>query len=221
MTRIKTGEYELTNFARSLLANDSKLDKSASWWAIHLAICFSDRNEPYNQFFSVLDNFSKDWIRLEDLVNKISLAIEDAAKASLVSNLEGVRKMFVDDRPLAEMGLIETRKNREQGISIRLGSPKLTDEIILHALAMVRFNRYKSTPTVDVSELVKSGLAHFLCCSQSDLSGHFKRMKQSGKWFDYFDYTSTANLNSVVFKEFCVPEKTLLLLLQEGGDTWL
>lgn len=128
ISQIRAGEYELTNFARALLSNDAKLEKSASWWAIHLSICLSDRSEPYNQFFLHLDNFSNDWVKKEDLETKIDLVIEDAAKASLVSNLEGVRKMFENNNPLAEIGLIETRKNREQGISIRLGSPKLTDE---------------------------------------------------------------------------------------------
>lgn len=221
INRIRTGEYELTNFARSLLANDAKLNKSASWWAIHLAICFSDRSEPYNQFFLNLDYLSKDWMGLDELENKIDLAIEDAAKGSLVSNLEGVRKMFENNHPLAEIGLIETRKNRESGISIRLGSPKLTDEIIIHALAMMRFHRYKSTPTVDFSELTKSGLGHFLCCSQVELREHLKRMKQSQKWFAYFNYDMQANLDSVSFNELCTPDTTMLLLLQEGGDTWL
>lgn len=158
---------------------------------------------------------------LDELENKIDLAIEDAAKGSLVSNLEGVRKMFENNHPLAEIGLIETRKNRESGISIRLGSPKLTDEIIIHALAMMRFHRYKSTPTVDFSELTKSGLGHFLCCSQVELREHLKRMKQSQKWFAYFNYDMQANLDSVSFNELCTPDTTMLLLLQEGGDTWL
>lgn len=221
ISRIKTGEYELTDFARALNKNDSKLEKSTSWWAIHLSICLSDRSEPYNQFFLNLDNFSKDWIKKEDLEIKIDLVIEDAAKASLVSNLEGVRKMFDNNNPLAEIGLIETRKNKEEGILIRLGSPKITDEIVLHALAMIRFHRHKSEPTVDFSKLLTSGIAHFLCCSPAELREHFKRMKQSGKWFAYFNYDTQANLDSISFGDLCTPDKTLLLLLQEGSDTWL
>lgn len=221
ISRIKSGEYELTNFSRALSANDPKLDKSASWWAVHLAICFSDRSEPYNQFFCNLDNLSQDWIKLDDLKNRINLAIEDAAKASLDSNLEGVRNMFKNNHPLAEIGLIETRKNREQGISIRLGTPTLTDEIILHALAMMRFSYYKSTPTVDFSELTKNGLGHFLCCSPTELREHLRRMKQSNKWHAYFNFNEQINLDSVSFAELCLPDKTLLLLLQEGQDTWL
>jgi hypothetical protein len=221
INNIKTGEYELTNFARALLNNDPKLEKSASWWTVHLAICFSDRSEPYNQFFCNLDSLSKDWLKWDDLKNRIDLAIEDAAKGSLDSNLQGVKRMFENNHPFAEIGLIETRKNKEEGISIRLGSPKLTDEIIIHALAMVRFHKYKSTPTVDFSELIKGGLGHFLCCTPPELREHLRRMKQSNKWQNYFNFNEQENLNSVSFEALCTPEKTLLLLLQEGRDTWL
>jgi hypothetical protein len=221
INKIKTGEYELTNFARALSSNDSKLDKSASWWAIHLAICFSNRSEPYKQFFCSLDNLSNDWIKWDDLKNRIDFLIEDAAKGSLDPNLEGVRNMFKNNHPLAEIGLIETHKTREDGIAIRLGSPKLTDEIIIHALAMMRFHRYKSRSTVDFSELKNDGLGHFLCCSPDQLRQHLRRMKQSNKWQDYFDFNEAVNLDSVSFAEHCMPDKTLLLLLQEGQDTWL
>jgi len=85
---IKTGEYELTNFARALLDNDPKLDKSASWWAIHLSICFSERRDPYHQFFCNLDNLSKDWQLLDTLKEKIYSKIESAAKDSIDKNLD-------------------------------------------------------------------------------------------------------------------------------------
>jgi hypothetical protein len=219
--RIRTGEYELTNFARSLSRNDPKLDKSASWWAIHLSVCFSNRSEPYNQFFRSLDTLSKDWLKFNELKNRIDIVIEEAAKASLDSNLEGVMNMFKNNQPLAEIGLIETRKTRENGIEIRLGSPKLTDEIIIHALAMVRFNRYISRSSIDFSELSKDGLGHFLCCSPEQLRLHLRRMKQSNRWSAYFDFNEAVNLDSVSFAELCTPDKTLLLLLQEGQDTWL
>lgn len=221
INRVRTGEYELTNFARDLYSNDQKLDKSASWWAIHLSICFSNRSEPYHQFFRSLDNLSKDWLKFNELKNKIDLAIEEAAKASLDSNLEGVVNMFKDNQPLAEIGLIETRKTRENGIEIRLGSPKLTDEIIIHALAMSRFHRYKSRSTIDFSTLTQDGLGHFLCCSPEQLRLNLRRMKQSNRWQNYFDFNEAVNLDSVSFAELCTPDKTLLLLLQEGQDTWL
>jgi hypothetical protein len=226
INKIKTGEYELTNFARVLSSNDPKLEKSASWWAFHLATCFSSVSEPYSSFFLGLDTLSKDWINSKQLQEKIQNSLKQDSNepykdSTIESLLNGVRNMFKNNNPLAEIGLIETHQTREDGIEIRLGSPKLTDEIIIHALAMMRFHRYKSRSTVDFSELKNDGLAHFLCCSPEQLRQHLRRMKQSNKWHGYFDFNEAVNLDSVSFAEHCMPDKTLLLLLQEGQDTWL
>lgn len=219
-------ELELTVFGLAIHRYDHALEKSSTWWAFHLATCFSTVSEPYPSFFLNLDNLSKDWISWTQLLEKTQNTLKqdngEPYKDSTMDSLLGsVRRMFVEDRPLAEIGLIETRKNREQGISIRLGTPTLTDEIILHALAMMRFSHYKSTPTVDFSELTKNGLGHFLCCSPTELREHLRRMKQSNKWHAYFNFNEQVNLDSVSFAEHCLPDKTLLLLLQEGQDTWL
>ena len=65
--------------------------------------------------------------------------------------------MFQDDRPLADLGLIEIRKDDEdKQIYIRLGSPKLTDQIIIHALAMMRLHCYKMRSGIDFSEIIKT-----------------------------------------------------------------
>jgi hypothetical protein len=219
--KIRTGEYELTNFARSIYDNDSKLEKSASWWAIHLSICFSERREPYSQFFCSLDSQSKDWIKWKDLTEKIDSIIEEAATGSVEPNLQGVRGMFEQDRPLADLGLIEIRKNRDEGVSIRLGNPKLTDEIIIHALATTRFNNFKSRSGINFSELEKINLHQYLCCSRDTLRQHLRRMNQSHRWQNYFSFNEAANLESISFNDDCDPRKTLLLLLQQGEDTWL
>ncbi|MGD7035687.1 DUF4007 family protein [Methylotuvimicrobium buryatense] len=223
INKIKAGEYELTDFARSIYSNDPVLNKSSTWWAIHISICFSERNEPYAAFFQSLDNLSKDWLKWDSLKNRINLVIEDAAKGSLDSNLQGVRGMFQNDRPLADLGLIEIRKNHEDDkqIQVRLGSPKLTDEIIIHALAMLKFHSFKSRSTVDFSEIIKAGFAHFLCCSPEELRQHLRRMNQTNTWKDYFSFTEAVNLDSVSFTERCDPKITLLPLLQYGNDTWL
>jgi len=217
---VKTGEYELTDFARTIYSNDASLTKSSTWWSIHIAICFSDRSEPYTSFFLNLSNLSKDWIKWNDLKNKIDLVIEDSAMASLDKNLQGVRGMFQEDRPLADLGLIEIRKADDQ-IHIRLGSPKLTDEIIIHALAMMRFHCYKMRSGVDFSEIIAAGLGHFLCCSPEELRKQIWRMEQSNNWKEYFSFTNAVNLESVSFTERCNPRETVLLLLQSGEDTWL
>ena len=71
--KIKSGEYELTNFARAVYDNDSKFEKSSTWWAVHLSICFSDRKEPYASFFLNLDTLSKDWLEWNRLKEKIEV----------------------------------------------------------------------------------------------------------------------------------------------------
>jgi len=218
---IKAGEYELTDFGFSLYENDPKLEQSASWWAIHLSICFSERNEPYSSFFLVLDNLTKDWKQYKEIINKIDTILVNDAKDSINSNLDGVKAMFIDDRPLAELGLIETRKNHEQGILIRLGTPELTDEIIIHALAMMRFHHYKSRGSIAFSELISAGLAHYLCCSPEQLRSHLRRISQNHRWKNHFGFNEAVNIDSISFGDDCDPRKTLLELLQKGEDTWL
>ncbi|NOQ36399.1 MAG: hypothetical protein GQ569_10980 [Methylococcaceae bacterium] len=137
------------------------------------------------------------------------------------SLLSSVRRMFIGDRPLAELGLIETRKNREQGISIRLGTPKLTDEIIIHALAMMRFHYYKSRSSIAFSELLSAGLAHYLCSSPEQLRTELRRISQTSRWNNHFVFKESINIDSISFGDDCNPKKTLLELLQKGEDTWL
>jgi hypothetical protein len=218
-------EYELTNFGLEIKKHDNALEKSSTWWAFHLYTCFSHHSEPYSSFFLNLDNLSKDWINSKQLLEKIQNELkqengEPYKESTLESLISSIRRMFVEDRPLEYLGLIETRKNQD-GIFVRLGSPKLTDEIIIHALAMSRFHRYKSRESVDFSVLLNDGLAHFLCCSQDQLRQQLRRMKQSNRWQDYFNFNEAVDIDSISFAEYCTPDKTLLLLLQQGQDTWL
>jgi len=219
-------EHELTDFGLAIKNYDSTLEKSSTWWAFHLATCFSSISEPYGSFFLGLDALSKDWISSKQLIEKVQNSLkqdngEPYKYSTLESLLSSIRRMFVEDRPLEYLGLIEIRTNREDRIAIRLGSPKLTDEIILHALAMIRIHRYNSRSTVEFPELIKKGLGHFLCCSSEQLRQQLRRMKQSNQWQAYFDFNEAVNNDSVSFTELCMPDKTLRLLLQEGQDTWL
>ncbi|MDP2097126.1 MAG: hypothetical protein U1D70_16805 [Methylobacter sp.] len=218
-------EYELTDFGFAILGNDTNLDKSSTWWAFHLSTCFSTVSEPYPNFFLQLDTISKDWINSKQLFSKIQNNLTsdngDSYKDSTLESLiSSVRRMFEHDRPLADLGLIEIRKAEDQ-IHIRLGSPKLTDEIIIHALAMMRFHCYKMRSGVDFSEIIAAGLGHFLCCSPEELRKQIWRMEQSNNWKEYFSFTNAVNLESVSFTERCNPRETVLLLLQSGEDTWL
>lgn len=221
-------EFELTDFGLSLNDNDPELNKSSTWWAFHLATCFSTSSEPYRSFFYHLDSLSKDWIDSKQLFSKIHNSLkqdngENYKQSTLESLNSSVRRMFQEDRPLADLGLIEIRKNHDDDkqILIRLGSPQLTDEIIIHALAMLKFHSFKNRDSVDFSEITAAGLAHFLCCSDEELRKHLRRMNQTNHWKECFSFTEAVDLESLKFAGQCDPKKTLLPLLQSGDDTWL
>ncbi len=219
-------EFELTDFGLSLTNNDPELNKSSTWWAFHLATCFSTSSEPYRSFFICLDTLSKDWISSKQHFEKIQSTLqkdnaETYKESTLESLISSVRRMFVDNRPLADLGLIEISKIREEGICVRLGSPKLTDVCVIHALAMLRFHQLKSRSTVTFSELMAIGLANFLCSRPEDLRLQLRRMHQSQQWQNYFSFNEAVNNDSLAFADGCDPKQTLLLLLQQGEDTWL
>lgn len=215
---MEKGGNGLTNFGLSLADNDPKLIKSSTWWSIHLALSFSDRSEPYRQFFLTLDTLTKDWISWNEILNRINNVIEESAEQSISSNLDGIKKMFKEGSPLAELGIIE---NREGQAYARLGSPVLSDEIIIHALAMARFAHFRSRESVDFTTLSNVGIHNFLCCSKDHLRQQFRRMAQMNQWQSYFSFDQAADLDSITFKDDCDPNKTVLLLLQKGQDTWL
>jgi len=220
-------EYELTDFGLALIDNDPKLLKSSSWWSFHLALCFSNNSEPYPAFFLGLESITKDWVLWDQLLeNTKNGLVGDSGKGYKASTIDSltssVRKMFENDNPLAELGLIEIRKGlQESGLSVRLGSPRLTDEILIHALALCRFTHFKSRESVDFSTLANTGLPNFLCCSKDQLRKHYQRMSQMHEWQTFFSFDHAVDLDSVTFKDACDPNKTILLLLQKGEDTWM
>lgn len=220
-------EYELTNYGLAILDNDPKLVKSTTWWSFHISLCFSPNSEPYPYFFKGLESITKDWICWSDMLDKTkkNLVDEEGSQykdSTIESVLSSVRRMFENDNPLAELGLIEIRKERQgSGMSIRLGSPILTDEILIHALAMCRFTYFKSRESVDFSALAQTGLPNFLCCSKDQLRQHYQRMSQMHQWQSYFSFDRAVDLESITFKDACAPDKTVLLLLQKGQDTWM
>ncbi|MDF1584715.1 MAG: DUF4007 family protein [Methyloprofundus sp.] len=220
-------EYELTEFGLAVFGNDPKLLNSSTWWAFHLSLCFSNISEPYPSLFLSLENITKDWHLWPEVLSKTqnSLIDETGGKykdSTVESLLSSIRRMFQGDKPLAELGLIEISKGQNNTeSSIRLGSPILSDEIFIHALALARFTHFKSRDSVSFSELSATGLAHFLCCSKDSLRQNLQRMSQMHQWQTYFSFDYAVDLDSISFKEQCDPSKTLLLLLQNGQDTWL
>jgi hypothetical protein len=220
-------EYELTDYGLAIFDNDPNLSKSSTWWSFHLSLCFSPLSEPYPTFFKGLESITKDWVTLSQLLDKAKNSLIDGTgnpykETTIESLISSVRRMFSRDNPLAELGLVEIRKNtNEHETSVRLGSPILSDEIIVHALAMARFTHFRSRESVDFSALVNVGINQFLCCSKDLLRQHLQRMSQMHQWQAYFSFDHAVDLDSITFKESCAPSKTVLLLLQKGQDTWL
>lgn len=216
-------EYELTDYGLAIFNNDPNLSKSATWWSLHLSLCFSPVSEPYPTFFKSLESITKDWVALSQLFCKTKNSLTDATgnpykDTTIESLISSVRRMFSKDNPLSELGLVEFKKDSNEQ---RLGSPILSDEIIVHALAMARFTHFRSRGSVDFSALANVGIYQFLCCSKDTLRQHLQRMSQMHQWQGYFSFDHAVDLDSITFKELCDPSKTVLLLLQKGPDTWL
>lgn len=214
-------KYYVTNYAKSIVDNDKQLTKSATWWAIHLSICFSERNEPYAGFFRSLDVFSKEWKALDDIITVLG-GNTDYAEKSLISNMEGVKSMFIGDGPLSGLALINIRKGAKgSSIELCLGEPVVPEEVIIFALALARYHEFPSRQSVDFSELEKCGICHFLCLSPEQLRKRLKEISHSQRWNNYIVFTNVANLDSISFGDSLTKTKTLISLLQESNDTWL
>lgn len=223
----KGKEYFITDFGKTIITHDPTLEKASTWWAFHLSICFSNKNEPYASFFLSLDSCANDWIAWEQLIKQVRASVvrneqsENYAEETIKSTLEGVKGMFLADRPLAELGMIEIRSVIGEGIFVRLGMPTVMNEVIVHALALMRFHCFPSRVSIDFSELIKEGLDRFLCLSPNALRNKLRTISRMERWQNAFSFTETANLNSIDFSDSFMPRKTLLVLLQEGQNTWL
>ena len=220
-------EYSLTEYGLAIYKNDLHLSKSATWWSFHLSLCFSPSSEPYPTLFRGLDSVTKDWMpssRLLDLA-KVSLKDETGNEykvSTLESLISSVRRMFSKDNPLAGLGLLEIRKQSDdEDTLLRFGSPTLSDEVIIHALSLARFGHFPGRVSVDFTALAQVGINNFLCCSKDLLRQHLQRMSQMYQWQEFFSFDHAVDLDSITFKDSCTPEKTVLLLLQKGQDTWL
>lgn len=219
-TQLSKNSTSLSQLGLIIEKNDPMLDKSATWWAIHLQLAFSEKGEPYNTLFKNLDSFTKEWLKEVDVKNRMYEVLDNYAQASVDSTYDGVKKIFSSDSPLMDLGLVEYRKYSEQ-TEIKLGSPKITDEVIIYGLSLMRFSYFKSRQSADFTSLTDTGLNNYLCMSRIDLKKHLQRMGQINQWKEYFSFDQAADLESITFKELCQPNNSLKLLLQQGEDTWL
>lgn len=219
----RAAEYFLSHFGHALAKNDPELRQSNTWMAIHLYLCFSNQSDPYSTIFKILNANFKQWMQWNDVLLKIGLLepFKDNKPSTIESVGGGIRRMFEGDNQLAEIGILTVRKkfsNKE--IWLQLGSPKLNDEAILHALALARENLFPTRQTIDFSELIKQDIHSYLCLSQDDFRMNLRRIRYSEKWNDYFSFTEAANLNSIHFGESIKTSNTMLMLLQSDTDMW-
>lgn len=218
-------KYFLTDFGKRLLATDPRMEAAASWWSIHLSICFSERSEPYRALFLVVGESTGDVSQDDVLVSRIAAILDDqpgadVRSATIETNLAGVLKTFMGGSPLSDLGLIDVL----QGGSVRrlrLAEPTVPNQAIIHALALARHRHFPSRMTVHFSELVEIGFHHFLCLPLSVLRNRLRELSRSQTWQQHLEFLEGQDLDSVRFGGRLNPNQTLLSLLQETEDTWI
>jgi hypothetical protein len=217
--------YLLTEFGKSIRDNDRKVARAGSWWAIHLNICFSPRGEPYRSFFCSLGDRG-DWVSIDnDFAKKISsMVIEnsggDVTISSIEGNLDGVKKMFLGDSPLTDLGLIETRKESGRQ-AFRLANPEVADQALVYALSLARERHFRSAMTVHFSEFVNMAFHHFLGMSVNSLRKRLRELSRKQDWREHIRFLEGKDLDSIEFRSRLNAKLTVLPLLQEAEDTWV
>lgn len=215
-------QYLLSNYGKQLNLNDPKMEKASSWWSVHLGICFSQRCEPYRSLFRELGCASNYVGKDDKLISSLSGRIEEASgdtksADTIKTNLEGVIKMFNGKSPLTDLRLVEFDGRGQQ---LKIGEPIVTDEIIIHAIALSRAAFFSGAITVNFRELVNNGVNDFLCLNVNNMRHRLRQISRSGRAQDYFSFAEGKDLDSIQFGSQLDPEKTLLNLLQESDDTW-
>jgi hypothetical protein len=216
--------YMLTDFAACLGKNDPAMANSSSWWAIHLNLCFAVRCEPYRSFVAEV-GYSGLWLSAGALLPAVGkrishLAGQEFAEATIESDLEGILKMFDGHNPVTELGLIETR--REAGIRLfRLGSPEVTDQTLVYALALARERHFRHAPTVNFQELIGIDFHHFLGLSVNKFRRRLRDLSRQRAWEGYLKFAEGKDLESIELRDKLRPRHAVLALLQDADDTWL
>jgi hypothetical protein len=217
--------YLLTEFGKQIHTYDPQAKKAGSWWAIHLNICFSFRCEPYRTFFATLGDRSS-WLPVdlafaETILPKvIEISGGSVAAKSIDGNLEGVKKMFLGDSPLTDLGLIETREQAGARL-FRIGSPEVTDETLVYAIALARERHFRQAPTVNFQELIGIDFHHFLGLSVNQLKRRLRELSRQRAWEDYLKFAEGKDLESIELRDKLRTRHAALALLQDADDTWL
>jgi hypothetical protein len=217
--------YQLTEFGKRIFDNDPQIARAGSWWAVHLNICFSMRCEPYRSLFAVLGGRGGWHVVDQKFAELISPLVAESsggavAPGTIVSNLDGVKQMFLGQSPLTDLGLIETRKEAGKQL-FRLGTPEVGDETLVYALALARQRHFRGAMTLNFSELIGVDLHHFLGMSVSRLQRRLREMSRNRKWEEHFKFVEGRDLESIEPRSNLWPRLAVLPLLQETTDTWI
>lgn len=217
--------YQLTEFGKRLLDNDRKIGSAGSWWAVHLNVCFSIRCEPYRSFFAVLGGrggWHSVGVSFAESISPMVIESSGGAvtPATITSNLDGVKTMFLGESPLTDLGLIETRKEEGKRL-FRLGIPEVADETLVYALSLARQRHFRNAATLDFTELTSIDFHHFLGMSVNRLQLKLRELSRNRKWEEYFKFAEGQNLESIELRSKLWPRLAVLPLLQETEDTWI
>lgn len=217
--------YQLTEFGKRVYENDRQIARAGTWWALHLNICFSARCEPYRSFFAALGDRGG-WHSLDqEFAESISPRVIESSGSTVTpttisQNLDGIKKMFLGESPLTDLGLIDARKEAGKQL-FRLGAPEITDETLIYGLALATEECFPYTATFHFTELAGIDFHHFFGMSVNSLQRRLRELSRNRKWEEHFKFIEGRDLESIEPRANLSPRLAVLPLLQETTDTWI
>lgn len=213
--------FELSRIGQTVVKNDKELRRSSTWWAFHLLVCFGEDTFPYDAFFASMDSNLKQFISIRNIKKFLENASDGKASSSIDTYFDGVQRMFREDGVFQSLGLVETKKGVGGENFYRLGSPVVSDAAILFALSLVRNKFFKTRPTIDFGELIKNNVDRYLTLSQDELKQRVMKISHSPMGQNLITFNDVANLSSIGFDSQFNEQKMLVVLLQDGVDSWM
>jgi len=211
--------HRLTNFGKAIHNYDCRLENSGTWWAIHFALAFSQKADTYSQYFIEFNCQNRTEISIKELEKNIIEKFEtSSATASIEKSFQGVNRLFDKHYPFNELGLIEKSSD---GSVLSLGTPELTNDVIIHALVMVKFQFFASRESVSFTQFCEESSIHkFLCISIQDFRIRLIKLSQSAEFGKLVFFQTSIDIDSLSFDDSLTPQKTMLRLIQTNEETW-
>lgn len=211
--------HRLTNFGKSIHNYDPKLENSGTWWAIHFALALSQKADTYSQYFIEFDSQSRTEISIKDLEKNVIEKFESIyAAASIEKSFQGVNKLFDKHYPFSELGLIE---KLPVGNVVRIGTPELSNDILIHALVMVKYQFFSSRESVAFTQFCEESNIHkFLCIPLQKLRSYVIALSQSREYAEQLSFQTSIDIESLSFNDALNPTNTMLKLIQTKENTW-